>query len=136
MKLLRTNKHSKVMPRSSRSPGTNNRKNGTIKAPIHLTMDLQELNNEIGNCGHKVVTITNIQQSSIKIPVPLFFIDLQINNIKFLLSARVKFVFTPQTRNFIICMLSMVRTHEQLLHQTVAMCIVRWATNYRLPQRG
>ena len=47
---------------------------------MHSSVDINELKSEIENLGHKVMKIANIRQRITQKPLPLFFIELELND--------------------------------------------------------
>ena len=47
---------------------------------MHPSTDTAEIQEEIEKLGHKVRNITNIKRNTTKVPLPLFFIELESND--------------------------------------------------------
>lgn len=77
---------------------------------MHPTADTKELKEEIEKHNHKVIKITNILENRTKVPLPLFFIELQqkdnnkeIYNIKNLLNTIITFEQPYKKRDIAQC---------------------------------
>lgn len=77
---------------------------------MHPTADTKELKEEIEKHNHKIIKITNILENRTKVPLPLFFIELQqkdnnkeIYNIKNLLNTIITFEHPYKKRDIAQC---------------------------------
>lgn len=89
---------------------------------MHPTADTKKLKEEIEKHNHKIIKITNILENRTKVPLPLFFIELQqkdnnkeIYNIKNLLNTIIIFEHPYKKRDIAQCTGCQAYGHTKLL---------------------
>jgi hypothetical protein len=107
--------------------------------------DPAEIKYEIENLGHTVTNIYNIKQTKIKLPLPVFFVDLKpapnnkdIFQIEYLQQCKITFEPPKQKKGHCtMCQLSTLRAHKELLSPHTEMREMRWyPSDKSMPPQG